>query len=45
MATTQFVEAISKDPYVRELHRRAVRVPSDPSLDHEQRLVLTLRRA
>lgn len=35
--TTAFVEAVSEDPFVRELHRRAVRVLNDPSLDRQQR--------
>jgi len=35
--TTAFVEAVSADPFVRELHRRAVRLLNDPSLDRQQR--------
>jgi hypothetical protein len=37
MSTTTFVEATSADPFVRDLHRRAVRVLNDPSLDRQQR--------
>ena len=37
MSTTTFVEAHSADPYVRELHRRAVRLLNDPTLDRQQR--------
>lgn len=37
MSTTTFVEATSADPVVRDLHRRAVRVLNDPSLDRQQR--------
>ncbi len=37
MSTTTFVEATSADPYVRELHRRAMRILNDPSLDRHQR--------
>ncbi|MBP6851022.1 MAG: hypothetical protein KA164_05435 [Rhodoferax sp.] len=35
--TTAFVEAVSEDPFVRDLHRRAVRLLNDPSLDRQQR--------
>ena len=35
--TTAFVEAVSEDPFVRDLHRRAVRFLNDPSLDRKQR--------
>jgi hypothetical protein len=37
MSTTTFVEATSADPVIRDLHRRAVRVLNDPSLDRQQR--------
>ena len=37
MSTTTFVEATSADPFIRDLHRRAVRVLNDPSLDRQQR--------
>ena len=36
MSIATFVEAISADPYVRELHRRAMRVLNDSSLDRAQ---------
>ena len=35
--TTAFVEAASEDPFVRDLHRRAVRLLNDSSLDRQQR--------
>ena len=35
--TTAFVEAVSEDPFVRDLHRRTVRLLNDPSLDRQQR--------
>ncbi len=35
--TTAFVEAVSEDPFVRDLHRRAMRLLNDPSLDRQQR--------
>ena len=35
--TTAFIEAVSEDPFVRELHRRALRLLNDPSLDRQQR--------
>lgn len=35
--STAFVEAVSEDPFVRELHRRAVRLLNDSSLDRQQR--------
>ena len=35
--TTAFVEAVSEDPFVRELHRRVVRLLNDPTLDRQQR--------
>ena len=37
MSTTTYVEATSNDPFVRELHRRAMRLLNDPSLDRRQR--------
>ena len=37
MSTTTFVEATSADPFVRDLHRKAVRLLNDPSLDRRQR--------
>ena len=37
MSTTPYVEATSNDPFVRELHRRAMRLLNDPSLDRRQR--------
>lgn len=37
MSTTQFIEATSTDPYVREIHRRVVRLLNDPTLDRQQR--------
>jgi hypothetical protein len=37
MSVTTFVEAASSDPFVRELHRRAVRLLNDPSLDRRGR--------
>ena len=37
MSTTTFVEATSADPFIRDLHRRAVRLLNDPSLDRQQR--------
>ena len=37
MSTTEFVEAISADPFVRDLHRKAVRLLNDQSLDRKQR--------
>lgn len=43
MSTTPFVEALSEDPYVRELHRRAMRVLNDPTLDRQQRESLVRR--
>jgi len=33
----RFVEATSADPYVREMHRRAMRILNDPTLDRQQR--------
>ena len=40
MSNAQFSEALSDDPYVKDLHRRAVRVLNDSSLDREQRIEL-----
>ncbi len=37
MSITTFVEALSADPYIRELHRKAVRLLNDPTLDRQQR--------
>jgi hypothetical protein len=37
MSTTTFIEATSADPFVRDLHRQAVRLLNDPSLDRKQR--------
>ena len=37
MSTTTYVEATSADPFVRELHLRAMRLLNDPSLDRRQR--------
>ena len=37
MSTTTFIEATSADPVIRELHRKAVRLLNDPSLDRRQR--------
>jgi hypothetical protein len=37
MSITTFVEATSADPFVRALHRRAVRLLNDPSLDRRRR--------
>lgn len=37
MSTTTFVEATSADPFVRDLHRRAVRLLNDPTMDRKQR--------
>jgi hypothetical protein len=37
MSSTQFVEAFSEDSFVRDLHRRAVRLLNDPTLDRKQR--------
>ena len=38
--TTAFVESVSEDPFVRDLHRRAVRLLNDPSLDRQQSILL-----
>ena len=37
MSITTFVEATSADPFVRDLHRKAVRLLNDPSLDRKRR--------
>ena len=37
MQHTPFVEAMSADPFVRQLHRNALRLLNDPSLDRQQR--------
>jgi hypothetical protein len=37
MSNTEFVEALSVDSFVRDLHRRAVRLLNDPTLDRLQR--------
>jgi hypothetical protein len=37
MSITTFVEATSADPFVRALHRKAVRLLNDPSLDRRRR--------
>ena len=37
MSSTQFVEALSEESFVRDLHRRAVRLLNDPTLDRQQR--------
>jgi hypothetical protein len=37
MSTPTFVEATSADPFVRDLHRKAVRLLNDSSLDRKQR--------
>ena len=37
MSTTPYVEATSNDTFVRELHRRAMRLLNDSSLDRRQR--------
>ena len=38
MSGTPFIEALSSDPYVRNLHRAAVRLLNDPTLDRGQRV-------
>ena len=43
MSTTTFVEAASADPFVRDLHRKAMRLLNDPSLDRSKR-VFHMRR-
>lgn len=37
MSSTQFIEALSADPFVKELSRRAIRILNDPTLDRQQR--------
>ena len=37
MSDTTFVEATSADPFIRDLHRKAVRLLNDPSLDRRKR--------
>jgi hypothetical protein len=37
MSITTFVEATSADPFVRDLHRKAVRLLNDSSLDRKRR--------
>jgi hypothetical protein len=37
MSTTTFVEATSADPFIRDLHRKAMRLLNDPSLDRRKR--------
>lgn len=37
MQHTAFVEATSADPFIRQLHRNAIRLLNDPSLDRQQR--------
>jgi hypothetical protein len=37
MSTTTFVEATSADPFIRDFHRKAVRLLNDPSLDRRKR--------
>jgi hypothetical protein len=37
MSTTTFIEATSADPFIRDLHRQAVRLLNDPSLDRRRR--------
>ena len=37
MSNSKFIEALSADPYVRGLSRRAVRLLNDPTLDRQQR--------
>ncbi len=38
MSDSQFIEALSSDPIVRDIHRRAMRVLNDPMLDRNQRV-------
>lgn len=40
MSNAQFAEAVSADPFIQKLHRRAVRVLNDQTLDREQRVRL-----
>jgi hypothetical protein len=37
MSTTTFIEATSADPFIRDLHRKAVRLLNDSSLDRRKR--------
>ena len=37
MSITRFVEATSADPFIRDLHRKAVRLLNDQSLDRRKR--------
>ena len=39
MSGTQFIEAFSTDPFVRDIHRRALGYLNDPSLDRKEREV------
>lgn len=39
MSGTQFIEAFSPDPFVRDIHRRALGYLNDPSLDRKEREV------
>ena len=38
MSDSQFIEAFSSDPFVRDIHRRAMRILNDPMLDRNQRV-------
>jgi hypothetical protein len=38
MSDSQFIEAFSEDPFVRDIHRRAMRILNDPTLDRNQRV-------
>ena len=37
MSNTQFIEAFSTDPFVRDIHRRALGYLNDPSLGRKER--------
>ena len=39
MSGTQFIEASSTDPFVRDIHRRALGYLNDPSMDRKEREV------
>ena len=39
MSGTQFIEAFSLDPFVRDIHRRALGYLNDPSIDRKEREV------
>ena len=39
MSGTQFIEAFSTDPFVREIHRKALGYLNDPSLNRNEREV------